>query len=175
MGSSHPGADGLPPGPTLVSLGWHRAWVRSRFGVIRGHTVCSPADLGAMCLSSWVRVSEGRGCGPARLTAPSFLPLLSCSACVLECQQAGNFHSEDFSQSEQQIPAGARGQLPHGQGLPERTRVHARAPQLLRPHSHPPREMQTSVSPGSGRTWASGSVELRRGSGRPWAPETPPQ
>lgn len=76
-------------------------------------------------------VSEGVGCSSAGLKTSSFLLLLSCSACVLECQQAGNFHSKDFSQSGQQIPAGAWGQLPHGQGLPERAREHARASQLL--------------------------------------------
>jgi hypothetical protein len=48
----------------------------------------------------------------------SRLSLPSCcfpwTAFMLECQQAGNVHGKDLSQSEQQIPAGAWGQLPQG-------------------------------------------------------------
>lgn len=51
--------------------------------------------------------------------APSSL-LLSLGCISLECWQAGNVHSKDFSQSGRQIPAGAWGHLPRGQGLPER-------------------------------------------------------
>lgn len=73
---------------------------------------------------------------------------------MLECRQAGNFHSKDFPQSEQQIPAGAWGQL------------------LAELSSYPLWETQMSVSPlGQAR----GNLGFWRGSERPWGPETPPQ
>lgn len=122
--------------------GGHKTWVGSRFGVT-WFTQC-PAQgtveecaclTGCRSLRGWNVARQG-----------SQLPLPFCcvpwTACVLECQQAGNCHSKDFPQSGQQIPAGAWGQLPHGQGLPERARGNARAapaapPQGPRLSPHP--------------------------------------
>lgn len=88
--------------------------------------------------------------------------------------QAGNFYGKDFSQSEQQIPSGAWGQLLAGQGLLERAVVDARAtptPLHLRPLSSHPLRRGKHLSPRwarPGGTWAPGAAGLRRGSGKPW-------
>lgn len=39
---------------------------------------------------------------------------------MLECRQPGKVLGKDLFQSQQQIPAGAWGQLPHGYGGPQR-------------------------------------------------------
>lgn len=123
--------DGLSPGPALVSLGRHQAWVRSRFGGVRSHSVPSPGDLGDMCLSYWLQVSEEVGCGPAGIKASSFLLLLA-----LRCLRAGMSAGWEFSQ-QGFFPVRATdsswslGTAPHGQGLPQRARVRAGAPQRL--------------------------------------------
>lgn len=69
---------------------------------------------------------------------------------MLECQQAGNFHSKDLAQSQQWVPAGAWGQLPH---VPTREgRVGAKAAPVAlllgpRPGSHP--LWETVLAPGT--------------------------
>ena len=61
-------------------------------GLYGGHTVCSPGHLGTTYLS-WLQVSEGGGCGPAALTAPCLLRLLS-----LLCLRARMSTGWEFSQ-----------------------------------------------------------------------------
>lgn len=99
-----------------------------------------------MCLSYWLQVSEG----VEGSQQGSKLPLPFCcfpwAACMLECRQAGNFHSKDFPQSEQQIPAGAWEQL------------------LAELSAYPLWEMLTTVSPlgqarGNLGFWSCGAQE----------------
>lgn len=156
--------DGLSPGPALVSLGRHQAWVRSRFGGIRSHSVPSPGDLGEMCLSYWLQVSEEVGCGPAGIKASSFLLLPAC----WNVSRLGIFTARIFpSQSNRfQLEPGDSsawaGAATEGQGACWGTPT---APLLgPGPHSHPPWEMQTSVSPvgpaepGLLELWSSGEA-----------------
>lgn len=130
-----------------------------------------PGDLGGMCLSYWLQVSERVECGLTGLRAPSFLLLsLGCLCAGMsagwEFSQQGFFpvRATDYSWSLGTAPEGA-GAAGEGGGRCGA----APAALLLGPglSSHPLWEMQTSVSPlgqarGSLGFWSCGAQERQR-------------